>query len=189
MPLRLGLQHQVINGVENYGLPLDEVTLPDKLRAAGYKTYGVGKWYRTLQHFHQQPSLLPASLPGTLACTTMPAPQSGAKPMRSYMHMHIAYINLCMGSATQLDYWSYRYTPAHADCVCDGRRGFDHWFGFMNGYEDYWQHSVALGAAPSTDPVENGYVDLTDDNRVVRGFNGTYGPEMFKDKVHDWHWP
>lgn len=43
MPLRLGLQHQVINGCQNYGLPLDETTLADKMRAAGYKTYGVGK--------------------------------------------------------------------------------------------------------------------------------------------------
>ena len=42
MPLRLGLQHGVINGAQDYGLPLDEATLPQKLRATGYRTYGVG---------------------------------------------------------------------------------------------------------------------------------------------------
>jgi len=45
MPIRLGLQHGVINGVQNYGLPLNETTLPQKLSEAGYKTYGVGKWH------------------------------------------------------------------------------------------------------------------------------------------------
>lgn len=44
-PVRLGLQHKVIAAAQAYGLPLDEVTLPDKLRAAGYNTVGVGKWH------------------------------------------------------------------------------------------------------------------------------------------------
>ena len=44
-PIRLGLQHMVINGAQPYGLPLDEVTLPQKLKKAGYSTVGVGKWH------------------------------------------------------------------------------------------------------------------------------------------------
>ena len=44
-PLRLGLQHGVIIGGSNYGLPLNETTLPQKLKAVGYRTYGVGKWH------------------------------------------------------------------------------------------------------------------------------------------------
>ena len=43
-PVRLGLQHQVLEGYQDHGLPLDEVTLADKLRAQGYKTYASGKW-------------------------------------------------------------------------------------------------------------------------------------------------
>jgi len=44
-PARLGLQHSVIDGYEDYGLPADETTLADKLRDAGYRTYAVGKWH------------------------------------------------------------------------------------------------------------------------------------------------
>jgi len=43
MPIRLGLQHGVITGQQDYGLPLNESTLADKLKAVGYKTIGVGK--------------------------------------------------------------------------------------------------------------------------------------------------
>jgi len=120
MPLRLGLQHQVINGAQDYGLPLDEVTLPDKLKSVGYRTYGVGKWH--------------------------------------------------------LGMYNNASTPTH--------RGFDHYYGYFNGYEDYWSHTVALGANPSTEPVENGYLDLHDDNTLVWGKEGQYGPELFKDKVY-----
>ena len=44
-PIRLGLQHMVIGGAQPYGLPLDEVTLPQKLKGAGYATAGFGKWH------------------------------------------------------------------------------------------------------------------------------------------------
>ena len=45
-PVRLGLQDGVIEGGENYGLPLEEVTLAEKLKEVGYHCYGVGKWVR-----------------------------------------------------------------------------------------------------------------------------------------------
>ena len=44
-PVRLGLQHAAINSAQPYGLPLEEVTLPEKLKAAGYATAGFGKWH------------------------------------------------------------------------------------------------------------------------------------------------
>merc|ERR1712086_699010 len=44
-PARLGLQHGVITNYQDYGLPLDEVTLADKLKDVGYATHAVGKWY------------------------------------------------------------------------------------------------------------------------------------------------
>ena len=47
-PVRLGLQDGVIEGGENYGLPLEEVTLAEKLKEVGYHCYGVGKWVRAL---------------------------------------------------------------------------------------------------------------------------------------------
>ena len=63
------------------------------------------------------------------------------------------------------------------------RRGFDHFYGYYNGYEDYWTHSVALGAMPSVEPVENGYLDLHDDHKLDRTKNGTYGPEVFAQRA------
>ena len=39
-PVRIGLQHEVIAGFTKHGLPLDEVTIADKLKHAGYATHG-----------------------------------------------------------------------------------------------------------------------------------------------------
>ena len=44
-PIRYGLQHKVIAGAQPYGLPLDEATLSEKLKGAGYATVGIGKWH------------------------------------------------------------------------------------------------------------------------------------------------
>lgn len=44
-PMRQGLQTLVIFPSHTYGLPTDEWTLPQALKAAGYQTYMVGKWH------------------------------------------------------------------------------------------------------------------------------------------------
>jgi arylsulfatase A-like enzyme len=44
-PMRLGLQTLVIFPSHTYGLPLDERTLPQALKEAGYHTMMVGKWH------------------------------------------------------------------------------------------------------------------------------------------------
>ena len=44
-PMRMGLQTGVIFPAHTYGLPTDEVTLPQALRTAGYRTAMVGKWH------------------------------------------------------------------------------------------------------------------------------------------------
>ena len=54
-PLRHGLQVGVVRPWAQYGLPLEERTLPNALRDAGYETAIVGKWH--LGHF--QPEYLP----------------------------------------------------------------------------------------------------------------------------------
>lgn len=54
-PFRLGLQVGVIFPWVQYGLPLEEVTLPQRLRESGYQTAIVGKWH--LGHF--RPEYLP----------------------------------------------------------------------------------------------------------------------------------
>jgi arylsulfatase A-like enzyme len=54
-PIRHGLQVGVVRPWAQYGLPLDERTLPQALKEAGYSTHIVGKWH--LGHF--QHSYLP----------------------------------------------------------------------------------------------------------------------------------
>jgi arylsulfatase A-like enzyme len=54
-PSRLGLQVGVVRPWAQYGLPLEERTLPQALQEAGYETYITGKWH--LGHF--QPAYLP----------------------------------------------------------------------------------------------------------------------------------
>jgi arylsulfatase A-like enzyme len=44
-PMRLGLQCGVVRPWAAHGLPLDEQTLPEGLRGAGYATAMVGKWH------------------------------------------------------------------------------------------------------------------------------------------------
>ncbi|NUQ64123.1 MAG: arylsulfatase [Pirellulales bacterium] len=44
-PMRHGLQTAVIFPGHQYGLPEDEVTLPQALKPAGYSTWMVGKWH------------------------------------------------------------------------------------------------------------------------------------------------
>ena len=54
-PIRHGLQVGVVRPWAQYGLPLDERTLPQALKEVGYETAIVGKWH--LGHF--QPEYLP----------------------------------------------------------------------------------------------------------------------------------
>jgi arylsulfatase A-like enzyme len=54
-PIRHGLQVSVVRPWAQYGLPLDERTLPQALKEAGYTTHLSGKWH--LGHF--QPDYLP----------------------------------------------------------------------------------------------------------------------------------
>lgn len=54
-PIRHGLQLSVVRPWAQYGLPLDERTLPQALKEAGYTTHLAGKWH--LGHF--QPDYLP----------------------------------------------------------------------------------------------------------------------------------
>lgn len=51
-PIRLGLQTSVITAPQPSCLPLDEVTIGDEMRAAGYHTHIVGKWH--LGHYCPQ---------------------------------------------------------------------------------------------------------------------------------------
>ena len=110
-PVRLGLQHMVIAGFQDYGLPLDEVTLADKLKSVGYGTYAVGKWHLGLYNFNSTPTY----------------------------------------------------------------RGFDKYFGYWNGAEDYVTHEV------------QNYLDLHSQNGTkhaqVSDENGTFSTPLFASQM------
>jgi arylsulfatase A-like enzyme len=54
-PMRHGLQVGVVRPWAQYGLPLDERTLPQGLKDAGYATAIIGKWHLG----HHEPAYLP----------------------------------------------------------------------------------------------------------------------------------
>lgn len=45
-PIHTGLQHNVLNGAEPWGVPLDLTMLPQHLRKLGYATHAIGKWHQ-----------------------------------------------------------------------------------------------------------------------------------------------
>lgn len=118
MPIRLGLQHGVIGAGQNYGLPLDEATLADKLKAVGYRTYGVGKWH--------------------------------------------------------LGMYNWASTPV--------MRGFDHFYGYMNGAEDYLSHRTCSDG-PCMMVAGDGYLDLLDDKQADWSQDGNYSSLVYAAQV------
>lgn len=56
-PLTIGMQYGVVEMDKGWGLPLEEETLADVLKDAGYKTHIVGKWHLG----HHSPMYLPTA--------------------------------------------------------------------------------------------------------------------------------
>jgi arylsulfatase A-like enzyme len=54
-PLHTGC-HTIINDYHTQGLPLDEETLPQVLRKAGYQAHAVGKWHVGHSRWEQTPT-------------------------------------------------------------------------------------------------------------------------------------
>lgn len=106
-PIRLGLQHGVIGTNTVYGLPLNETTLAQRLKDAGYSTHAVGKWH--------------------------------------------------------LGYYNWASTPTE--------RGFDSWYGYYNGMEDYYNHEIA------------NYLDLRDNKAIVSDKNNVYSAGIYWERI------
>ncbi|XP_066271866.1 arylsulfatase B-like [Branchiostoma lanceolatum] len=115
--IRFGLQHSLIWPPQPSGLPLDEVTLPQRLREGGYSTHIVGKWH--------------------------------------------------------LGFYKEEYKPTN--------RGFDTFYGYLTGGEDYWTHRQ-VGGLPGQPQTWSG-LDLRDQDRPVTDQNGTYSTHLFVNKA------
>lgn len=111
---RLGLQHSVILGGEDSGLPLNEITLPQRLKKLGYDTHMVGKWH--------------------------------------------------------LGYSTKDRLPT--------QRGFDSFFGYLNGLIGYYDHTYYQKTDIPTKPIYFGK-DLYNGSEPARGRDGEYATHMF----------
>ncbi|XP_019625440.1 PREDICTED: arylsulfatase B-like [Branchiostoma belcheri] len=115
--IHYGMQHSVITSDRPHGLPLDEITLPQKLKENGYSTYIVGKWH--------------------------------------------------------LGFYRKEYMPLH--------RGFERFYGYLTGGEDYWTHRRPNLFAK--DPNAFHGLDLRDQDKPVLDQNGTYSTNLFASKA------
>ncbi|XP_030849646.1 arylsulfatase B-like [Strongylocentrotus purpuratus] len=115
--IHTGLQHGVIRPPQPNCLPLDEVTLPQKLKENGYATNMVGKW-------------------------------------------HIGfYLDACLPT----------------------ERGFDSYFGYLIGAEDYYTHMRSYNVGSKT---LSGY-DLHANKTPVFQYEGQYSTHLFTNKTID----
>ncbi|CAH1798588.1 unnamed protein product [Owenia fusiformis] len=55
-PIHTGLQHSVLVGSAPYGLALDEMVLPQYLKAQGYRNHMVGKWHLGFHSWEYTPT-------------------------------------------------------------------------------------------------------------------------------------
>ncbi|GIX73979.1 arylsulfatase B [Caerostris extrusa] len=119
-PTRLGLQHSALRAGEASGLPLYEVTLPQRLKKLGYRTHLIGKWH--------------------------------------------------------LGYKTKEHTPTY--------RGFDTFFGYLNGYIDYYDHTIWEDTLIPNVPYFYG-LDFHNGTTILKDKQGQYATHLFTEEAEN----
>ncbi|XP_002733395.1 arylsulfatase I-like [Saccoglossus kowalevskii] len=129
---------------QSYVLPM---CTPDRASLmSGYYAYRVGLQHKVLDHAE------PAGLP--LNFTLI--------PQRMKEHGYTTY----MLGKWHLGFCKWEYTPTY--------RGFDHFYGFYNAAEDYFNHTTSK------------YLDLRNGKEVDWSKNGTYSTYMYAEKATEY---
>ena len=152
--IHTGLQHSVIIAPEPYGMPLDDILLPEVLKNCGYKTHIVGKWH-LLSDFQKQLNY---------DCFKMLIHKKSLK--QNYDKKFSLFIT---------DIWIFEQTGFYRKEFLPENRGFDSHYGYLVGAEGHFNHTECIAGYCG--------VDFRIDGKSTNSTFGKYNADLFAARV------